>query len=60
MQEIIKTSQRICMCCGERKEVIVGEAYCSDCSISAVGALFVTTEKSQKGHFSISTVKPII
>lgn len=51
-------AMRICMCCGERKEIRTDATYCDDCSKPITGGLFGETTDESKGLYTINTLRP--
>lgn len=49
-----RTSIRICMCCGEKKEISVDESYCTDCSTvsGSSNSMLISSTPSKESTYS--------
>lgn len=54
-------SMRICMCCGERKEIEDGSSYCRECSTPSLGSgILLQQSDNGKNAYSSSCTKVIL
>jgi len=47
-ETIIHTNSHICLCCGERKQIVEGETYCADCTCDNIGAFLSSVSTTPK------------